>query len=458
MQVYSVDDITKVYDSFFREYFKDHPSADDIQLEYSEFKKELLTLMAEMSDEEFASYASQKKNFLKSKLLELSVPVRLPQKEPPGRPSLQGRKNFFFDFLRTRCSSKTALEGYMRDFKGYSLAELVKDGMIANLNSFGKGQDSQIAKEIKKMAALDKDFPAAVLSPVQALLRRDNKGVVRVLDFSQHDRTPAGQVLVSLFVTAFQSNIHGLRALADYLTELYSISYHLSLKTEHYLLLSNLAKYLQSLLIDVTTRHFDEDSSYHSTLLSHLFHTLHDDTVFRGFKVLTMLMIKATLEYCDSATIAQALTLRPEDNIAQSRHSLLDFVASYLEKDLVSYDSFDQHRGRFLKLISVAGYCLGCSLDCSLVSPDGSVSNVITPFSSAEERSYLIIVPSERKTVFGYNESNKALIEAMRKAEPTYGLEDFCSVSDNNEGYTPKGRLRRTRPEREVRRQPCRQP
>lgn len=449
MTKYSLEDITKAYDNFFRDYFKDHARVDEIKLEYTEFKKELLTLASQMNEEDFANYAAQKKVSIKAKIQELTVKGNTQASQPlvareqsNGRLVTHDREKsiYFFDFLRNSTASKSALDSFLKDLKIFQVADLVAPGVISNLISFGKSKDRLIAKELKKMTDLERDFSNQILSTMSAALRRDTRSIVRVFDFQFHDRTPTGQILMSLVSAALEKNIISNKSITDYLTSLYTISYHYSLRTDYYLVLSDLCRYIQNILIEIESRKADGDSSaYQNSLLNLFFQTMHDEKVFKGFKTLVLLLAKTVLDLCDASTISATLGLRPEDTIALVRHTISDFIQNYLQKDLVSYDNFELHRAKFLKVVSIIGHCLNSSFECNVIFSDGTISNVCTPFRNAQENQYMIIVPSERKTLFAYNEVNKQLIDALKSAEPVFGLEDFCSVSDQEDAFTPKG-------------------
>lgn len=445
LQTHSLDDVAKVYDNFFNNFFKDHPSAAEIQAEYFEFRKEILGFAADLGEADFSNYASRKKDFLKAKIQDLRTPLVQVNLTTLQGPALQDRRGYFFDFLRSSSSDKPGLDGFMSTFMYQPLTSLVKGGMMSNLKEFGKSQDSKISKEIKRVGDLDKDLPSRLATTVISNLRRDGKNLARVLDFKSTDHHPMLFVFVSVFVTSFEKAPISIKFLLDYIVDLFNVSHHFSLKTEYFALFNKFSKYLQQLLIDLTAKQFEEDSAFHAHLLSLLMHTLHDEKVYKGIRILFISMVKTLLEYCESTFLVHVLSLKADENPMEAKNAMLDFINDYVSTDRITADNIEVFMPKILKIVNLLGYCINGSFDLTLLNEAaGAVYNVASPYRSTEDNSYILVLPRELKSVVGYNgESQKGLVEIVKGSQPTFGLEDFMSISDkddlDNDAYTPVG-------------------
>ena len=430
-QAYTLEDIGKVYDNFFKDHFKGHPQSAEIQNEYNEFKNELMQFAKELSEEDFNTYASRKKYFLRGRIQELSGPHAI-----EGRLNMQPRRGYFFDFLRTSSIDTAGIDAYLQTYNPTVASALVTSGSVAHLHEFGKSQDSIVAKDIKRVTELESEIGNGLAT----LLRKDLMSQARILDFGQLDHSLSTQILVSMFTASLEKNIYNVDMLTDYLVDLHNLAVRFSKNTDHYPIFTALGKYFQQLLIDATSKKFSEDSSYHAYLLGLYLHTLHHERVYRGLKHLALTMMKTALQFCDLTLLIHMLKLRHDESAAEAKLSLLEFFDSVVDNDRLTSDNYDIYKSRVLRMVNLLGYCLNGSFKCSLITRDSNLSVICTPYESSEENSNVYILIGERKSILAYTDSQKALVDILKKAEPTFGLEDFLSLSDRDgDDYTDKG-------------------
>lgn len=445
-QNHSVEDIAKVYDTFFREHFKNNPNFADIQAEYQSFRNELVKYANEMTDDDFKTYTSRKKAVLKSKIQELSmpsIPASISQADP-ARLNHQSKKNFFFDFLRGVSAESNQVDAYLSSFRCHQARELLKDGDIPNFQEFSKVHESKVCSGVKKTADSDveKEFSPKVVNSIRGYLKLDDKSYYRIMNLANFEKSPLGLIFISYFIAAFERNMTSLAQAINYLTDLYNLVHHLSLKTEYFMLFSNLSKYFQQMMLDITTRKFESEGSILTYASQLLLCTLHDEKVSRGLKLLCASMISLVVEFADLPTLAKICNLQGED-IREQRAALTDLVQGVMLKDRVTADNFLVYMPKVVKLMNALGFCLATPVQCYLLLVDGSVWCIQSLGTGAGDPAYMMASPQDFKSIFAYEEAKKALVDRLQPSDAMYGLDDFLSLSDKEpevDIYTPESK------------------
>lgn len=438
------DDACKPYDSIIREVFKNSENAVDVLHEYDSFKKDVLENMRSMNDAEFKKYAEDVKASIKRKIVELSI-SNMPeshQRVDTGRFQVSVKKNFYFDFIKGSCGDWSKVDAYLSSYRNHQVTDLVKDGAIANLAEFDKQKQSKVCKEVKPVASLIDDFPDKVAQCTLRNLGKDNKSYVRVLDFTCIDHSPMNVIFITLFVSAYEKTAGTIQQATSMLVDLYNLSHHLSLKTEYFMVFSNLSKYFQQILIEVVTRRFDSDAGCQAFLIGALMHTLHDPKVFKAIKLLCCVLLHLLLEFSDPNALAKIFSLQADENPGEYRQVLQDFLDNIMLRDMITNENFLVYLPKIVKLMNALCFSLGSNSTCYILLADGTAgclhSSVFSP--QAQDTSYIMVCPSSFKALFAYTEDK---IEVFRQADAVTGIEDFLSLSDKEgEDSSPHGKFR----------------
>lgn len=432
-QTHSLEDVAKVYDTFFREHFKNHPEFSEIQNEYQSFKNELLKYASEMNENDFKQYTQRKKLLIKTKIQEMSV-AQIPPTlavSDPVRLAHQGKKNFFFDFLRGVAIDSIQVDSYLSSFRCHQARDLVKDGDIANYQEFSKVLESKINRGIQLATDpnLEKQFGPKIFAGIKGYLRVDDKKYIRVLDFSAYESSPLGLIFVTYFVAALEKNMTSRVQAISFLTDLYNVAHHLSLKTEHFMAFSNLSKYFQQLLIDLTTKRFESEVACQTFMSRMLLSTIHDSQVLRGLKLLCTSMLSLVLEMGDPVALTKVFDLPADESAREQRPALLDLLQGAVLRDRVSADNFAAYLPKIARLMNGLSFCLACPVQCYLLLNDGAAWRIQSAGGRPEEPIYLMVSPKDGRSLTAYADGR--LPEAWGQPElPSLGLEDFLSLSD----------------------------
>lgn len=436
------DEGIKSIDNLVRDMFSGRSNSTDIFDEYESFKSDVMNNMNQMSDADFRAYADNIKVSLRKKISEMTV-AALPaplHRSDSLKFHVSIKKNFYFDFIKGSCNDWSKVDTYLSSYRNHQVADLVKDGSIANLTEFDKLKQSKICKEIMPSNELSKDFSDKVFQCAIRNLNKDNKSHVRLFDFTSIDHSPMSIVFITLFVAAFEKTASSIQNSTTMLVDLYNLSHHLSLKTEYFMMFSNLSKYFQQLLIDVVTRRFETDAGCQSYIIGALVHTLHDPKIYKAVKVLCCVLLKLILEFSDPNALSKIFSLQPDENPIEYRQVLKDFLENIMLRDMITNDNFLVYLPKIVKLMNALCFSLGSNSTCYILLPDGTAgclhSAVFNP--QAQETSYIMICPSAFKSVFGYGD-DKTNIDILKQIDAVVGLEDFMSLSDKEgEDYTPE--------------------
>ena len=453
----TTDDIIKVYDNFFRDHFKDHPKYSEIQSEYSEFKNEIMQLVTDLTDDDFQTYAQRKAGMMKSRIAQLCVmpPQHAISVNPQFATSVTAhftKKNFFLDFIRGATVSERPFDEFTSTFRNRNVREIVKDGVIANLGEFGKSQQPLLFREIKKSSEISTDLAMETpeCNSIISLLRLAEKQQARVMDFSSiEEYNPLVIIFAAVFITSLEKPLHSFRLITEYLMDLYNLSQFYGVKSPHQQTFDRWSRYLQQILQEAATKNFENDASYHGYVLGLFYRTVHHPDVLKGIKLYLATSIKVFLEFMNPTLILSILGLNPaatgSDSPGAIRSQLLDFITNHVEREpkfsksdeVVSY--MEANKNKILRLVKLAGYCLSGSFECAtFFNQESGPFTVSSPYKSEAENSFVICVPVDRKAIFGYGEQSRTLLEILKKTEPSYGIEDFLSVSENE---SSSGRL-----------------
>lgn len=433
---YTTEDINKAYDNFFREQFGSHPQADLIFQDYLDFKKDIHHHSNELDDREFEVYCAGKKAMLKGKIKEYSSALSGQAVKESG--SLGGNKKIpFFENLKHNCSNRIDLEGYMSTIRYYQLGDLLKDAKAEK-----KVAEFEIVKELKKVSDLEKELKGSVLALVQGQLRKDDRAFVRMMDFKRYDKWgPVSHLLVGLFVTSLERKVSNYKTITECLVDLYNISHHFALKSQHFLLFNHLSDYFKSLLFNMSTKRFEDETSFHAYFINQLTRSFGDEQIFKGIKSMVTIMIGLVLEYCDTNALTRILQCQDGEHPLDIKCSMSDFIDNYLEKDRITKESIEIYKTKVGRLVMLAGFALQANLLVPIVFSD-SIGSVVRAFYSGPLQ-YFMMLPTERMACSALEDKEKEFIDVVRKSEGSFNLDDFlsCSDEDQPEPISPKSSL-----------------
>lgn len=432
---YTQEDVIKIYESFVTETFKNSAEYEEVKEEFRNFKADVLSKLIELDEGQFEAFAL-------NKAAEVQHEIQSFGKRGMHDNRLLDNGDEFWDFslfkiLKIYTDKIHHLEAYLSSFRIHDPKDLAVEW---------KNEDEKIS--INQSPFITAITPTeqidSLLGGSEAMIsyfmKNQNKTFFRLVDLG-NGFSYIEQLLFSIFIALTERKMTDLSTTINYFTNLYNISHHFGLKTEHFLLFNSLCKYFQYIIYSLLKKEFRDNALYQAFVINLLSKTAHNGKIVRGIVHLLLEVVKISIEFLSEEHLRKILTVHPKDPLSLFKREIDRFISQAFIIN-PSHQEINFKTNEIVKnFIRIICFCFKSNLHCILLM-EGKANETIE-FEMTDSVSYPTIVNQASRSLslilYGQNDWN--LVDGLKAAQQNFDLDKFLSVNNSGEKLGNKGNL-----------------
>lgn len=433
---YTPEDVIKIYEAFVKEKFKFLPRSNEIINEFRNFKAQILNKLTELDESQFENFSHQKKNEIQSNMGKIKQEGDFRYQ---GRNMNTQNQDFsLFEILKLYSDQPRVLEAYLSSFRIHDPEDLAfewksEDEKASNSNS-------PFISEVKPIVQLDSMMGTSD-SNLSYLIAKEQKTDFRYIGLG-NEFSFVEKLLFSVFIAFTERKMKTLESTISYFTNLYNISHHFGLKTEHFLLFNSLCKYFQYIIYSLLDKEFKENNFHQAFVMNLLSSTAHNGKIVKGVVYLLLEVVKITLEFVSEEHLRKILTVYPKDPLALFKREMEMYMNQLSSNFGYQVEDLDfKTREIFKNIVYVLCFCFKLDMNCVMVFGDNTNEKIHSGLNSNE--SYPMVIscmkPNLNLTLYGKNDAH--LVEKLKISQKNFNLEEFFSANKADDMPGNKGKL-----------------